>query len=319
MSGTATISIQERDLELLRGLYESRLMTLAHAAALHFDGKAEAAKKRVQRLKAAGLIRERPRRPYEPSVLFLTRLGFLTLDSRGLLTTYPQLRALGFEKRAHVKDLTLRHELQVMDVKAAITTSVRTSGEFEIAEFSTWPALHAFRVEQPTNTVTVKPDGFIRIREHTNRTDVYEHSFFLEVDRSTETQETLALKARCYRDYYRSGGFALKHGRSRQDFESFPFRVLMIFQNTERRNNVAERLLLLVPPILTQVWLSTFSEVLSNPLNNVWVQPADYRRANANMVFDPSQRQKQRWYTRSAAREAFIEEHIQKCALLPAG
>jgi len=49
------VQLQPRDFELLRGLFESRVMTLAHVSALYFDGKREMAKKRVQKLKAAGL------------------------------------------------------------------------------------------------------------------------------------------------------------------------------------------------------------------------------------------------------------------------
>jgi ribosome biogenesis protein Tsr3 len=64
-----SIDLRERDLELLRGLFESRIMTAAHIATLYFDDKKEATKKRLQKLKAAGLIRERRRRAYEPAVL----------------------------------------------------------------------------------------------------------------------------------------------------------------------------------------------------------------------------------------------------------
>ena len=56
------IELQPRDWSLLCGLFESRVMTLAHAGTLYFDGKYEMAKKRIQKLKTAGIIRERPRR-----------------------------------------------------------------------------------------------------------------------------------------------------------------------------------------------------------------------------------------------------------------
>jgi hypothetical protein len=38
------ITLQERDISLLRGLFECRVMTITHATALFFDGKSEAAK-----------------------------------------------------------------------------------------------------------------------------------------------------------------------------------------------------------------------------------------------------------------------------------
>ena len=67
------IALQERDLEILRGLFDSRVLTLSHIARLYFEGREEAAKKRVQKLKSAGFITERPRRAYEPAVLYLTK------------------------------------------------------------------------------------------------------------------------------------------------------------------------------------------------------------------------------------------------------
>jgi hypothetical protein len=72
-----SISLQDRDIALLRGLFECRVMTKDHVTALYFEGKGEAAKKRLQKLKAAKLISERPRRAFEPSILFLTRDGLV--------------------------------------------------------------------------------------------------------------------------------------------------------------------------------------------------------------------------------------------------
>ncbi len=112
------VELQERDVRLLSGLFESRLMPLPHAAALYFEGRAEAAKKRSPETKSAGLIGERPRRAYDPCVLFLTRRGLLALADNGHLADYPQIGWAKIEKRARVSDLTLRHELAVMDVKS---------------------------------------------------------------------------------------------------------------------------------------------------------------------------------------------------------
>src|SRR5579864_3879777 len=93
------ISHQSRDFSLLRGLFESRVMTSPQISALYFAGKREAAKKRLQKLKAAGLINERKRRVNEPSVLFLTRRGFSFLRDEGQLQDFPKLSISAFEKR----------------------------------------------------------------------------------------------------------------------------------------------------------------------------------------------------------------------------
>jgi hypothetical protein len=115
----AEVELQERDLAILQGLFESRLMTLTHVTHLYFNGRAEAAKKRIQRLKEDRYIRERARRVYQPSILHLSRRAFAELSDRGMLSEYPKLAWNQLEDRAKVSELTLRHELQVLDVKTA--------------------------------------------------------------------------------------------------------------------------------------------------------------------------------------------------------
>ncbi len=283
-AGQLLIDIQDRDLLVLRGLFESRVMTLAHISALYFEGRTEAAKKRVQKLQTAGLIRERPRRVYEPAVLFLTRKAFALLSERGQLADYPPVGLKALEKRSQVSDLTLRHELEVMDIKAAIITAVNKLPNFRVAEFSTWPLLYQFQALRPAQNgygqteVLVKPDAFIRIHEE-DAEGVSEHAYFLEVDRSTETQETLALRAACYADYYRSGGYAVRQGGRAAEYKLYPFLVLMVFKSADRRDNAAMRMLQNQPPIHTQVWLTTFGDVVAAPLGPIWLRPTDYRPA----------------------------------------
>src|SRR4051812_8411481 len=111
----------ERDFDVLRGLFECRIATTAHLSALYFEGRAEAAKQRIHKLKAAGVISERPRsRKYEPSVLFLTKRGFELLQREGRVNDYPAIGWGTMAKRVRVSPLTLRHELDVLSVKASI-------------------------------------------------------------------------------------------------------------------------------------------------------------------------------------------------------
>src|ERR1700730_18293993 len=187
------IELQERDWAVLRGLFESRIMTVTHAAAIYFGA---------------------------------------------------------------------RHELDVMDFKAAMFTAVQSIPQLRTAEFTTWPLLYEFQAS-PNDVVrdmTVRPDGFLCLHDTAADGTVSEHCFFLEMDRSTEVLDTLVTRSQCYRDFYRRGGLAARQGRPRTEFEQFPFRVLIVVRNAERRNNLCERLLALRPPILSQVWLSTLTE-----------------------------------------------------------
>jgi len=312
------ISVQNRDLRLLAGLFECRVMTSSHVAALYFEGKSEAAKKRLQKLKAARLIGERARRVNESSILFLTRNAVQLLAREGALSNYPSRSLASWDKRAALSDLTLRHELEVMDVKTAFHSAVAKEERLTIAEFSTWPALYQFTAVRPgmNFAVAVKPDGYLRIKEKEPNDELSEYTFFLEVDRSTESQDVLATRAVCYHEYYKSGGFAARQGAHPSEFSKFPFRVLIVLKNAERRNNTAERLLVNNPPIFTQARLTTFEEVMKDPLGPIWIQPIDYRQATQGTLFDPQRRRFADVYRRQSDREVLIEEKVRKLRLL---
>jgi len=266
---TQDIVIQERDIELLKLLLHSRILTLAHAAVLIFGGSKEAAKKRVQKLKANGLILERRRKAYEQGVLFLSKKGFLVLKERGELP--PECDNIpSFSKRALVSELTLKHELEVMDVKTAFYREAEKRDDITIAEFSTWPKLYEFSVRDERDgpfgrRIKVKPDGFIRLHQHEPDGSLWEQMFFLEVDRSTEKLEILVARMRFYNAFYRSGGMAERNQKTRERYADFPFRVLVVCKSTERVNNLRRLLQEITPPFLSQIYLTTNAEVCKTP------------------------------------------------------
>jgi protein involved in plasmid replication-relaxation len=238
-----------------------------------------------------------------------------------MLLEYPQLAWNQLEDRAKVSELTLRHELAVLDVKTEFSRAIRNISHYELVEFSTWPLLYQFRAAQPPlpgtyqpASVLIKPDGFVRLHEQATDGDRFEHFVFLEVDRSTEPRETLARRVYGYQDFYRRGGLALRHGFTREDYKDFPFRVLMVLPNEERRNNMAERLLQNEPPALTMVWLITFPEITADPLGAIWMRPLDYRDITKGTQYDPS-RPRTGAYRREPAREAMVTTELKKLRL----
>jgi hypothetical protein len=286
-------------------------MRAEHAAALFFEGRDEAAKKGLQRLKRAGLIAERPRSPWEPATLYLASPALSILQERGVLREYPPFSLPSLERRADVSERTIAHELSVMDAKAAICRAVAATPNFSVAEFTTWPLLNRFDAFGQIQ----EPDGFIRIREKDGDKS-FEHCFFLEVDRSTEKQELLALRATCYRHYFQSGAFACRMGGSAETKECYPFRVLYVMKTEERRNNTTEAMLRLNPPILTQVLLATLDDVKRDPLGPIWVRPVDYRDETAGTAFSPDRRDTGRAYQRNTAREDFVREKVARRSLM---
>ena len=278
-SGHANISVQPRDYSILRTLIECRVFTTTHATSLFFNGRKEAAKKRLQILKRAGLIAERPRAPSEPAVLYLTRKGLETLRDAGILNEYPAFDLPTLLRRAKVGSSTIRHELEVIDVKVAFREAVSAQPHLSIPKFSTWSQLNSFTVSHPLRKgaqVLVLPDGYFEIHETAPVRETKIHRFFLEVDRSTEPLETLVSRTAIYLSYDRSGGFATNNGGSRTTFRSFPFRVLIVVTSNLRRDNLSQALRNHSPPIQSIVWIAIRPDILRTPLGLVWHAPKDF-------------------------------------------
>lgn len=314
--GHRNLRLQPRDIAIFRGLFESRLATLEQLAALYFDDRYDAAAKRVQLLKHAGFLTDRRLSVGERSVPYLTKRGYDQLAASGNVDGFPRLSAKQFSRRVQVRPLTVAHELQVMDVRMALTHAINASRAFTIEEFTTWPLLSRFPARHPTTArkLIVQPDGFLRVRElDTGRT----HSFFLELDRSTEVQRRLAERALCYRQFYMTGGFAARCGARADQLRQHPFRVLFVLQNAERRNNTAERLMNCSPPVKSQAWLTTLPELLADPLGAIWVAPLDYHYATQGTEYEPRRRPNVRQYARRPQREQLVEKRVAKRTLLP--
>lgn len=207
------------------------------------------------------------------------------------------------------------HSAAVAILATSILSGSRCPNHNSAAGVSTHSTALQFTV--PTRTPgqhnqTVRPDGYFRL----TASDSPPLDFFLEVDRSTEALRILVEKARGYRAFYRTGGFARRCGGSPVDFHKYPFRVLMVFMTAERRNNVAELLLHDRPPIRSQVLLTTFAETISDPFGPIWITPEAYRQAlGSDMPTVPHA--KRRPYRRPSARDTLVEARVEKVSILP--
>jgi hypothetical protein len=150
-----------------------------------------------RRLELLGYLRDRgvrwgrERGVHEPSLLYLTKRSFDELTRGGHLRDYPPFTWKQLEKRIDVSPLTIPHELEVLNVKTALSCALARTPYIELMEFLTWPRLYEFRAAQrprdgyPASRVTIRPDGDIRLYEQ-NGEDTHEHFLFLDVDRGTE-------------------------------------------------------------------------------------------------------------------------------------
>jgi len=294
-------------------LFESRIMTAAHVAALFFDGHHEATKKRLQKIKAAGLIGERTRRVFEPSILFLARKGFMLLQEQGTLKDYPRVALPALAGRARVSEITLQHELEIMDVKASLYAALTKTKRFSLAEFfhlaSALSVRKPFGLDTTEGEVIVKPDGFIRIHEAEADGGLSEHTFFLEVDRSSETLDTLVAKAGCYLEYFKSGGFADATARRAPTFKEYPVPVLMVCKSAERRKQTRRNgCFKATRQFFPKSVSPPLEEVTTDPLGTVWILPLGYRDATKGTAFDPSRKREQWGYQRQTRARCLLKK-----------
>ena len=129
-------SLRDEDVSILCELYESRIMTVEHIAAIVFGGRKQTAHKRIQHLKAAKYIAERPRLPNQPSILFLAFNGYEFVRKHGGIAELPHIPWAIFSRRVRVSDHSLRHELAVLDIKASLLSATGNSARYQMESFS---------------------------------------------------------------------------------------------------------------------------------------------------------------------------------------
>lgn len=268
--------IQPRDLDILRTLLDAKVAFSRQIAAIHFSGKHEATKKRLQTLRRSGFIAARARRPQEPAVLFLTRIGLRLLKDRGLLPDSSQGLPASLERIPRTRDSTVRRELEVLDVRIALQEAL-AGLPFTLTCFTTSQHLQASSSGRPRNGLRIRPDAFIAFNHTTPGSHSSSILLYLQPDRPAESLESLVARAQAYRTHFQSGDFARFLGESPERYRDFPFRVLFVFKTRERQDAFAQCLLSLSPPILTQAWLTTFAELVADPVGAIWLCPIDYR------------------------------------------
>jgi hypothetical protein len=275
------VRLEDRDVSLLLDLVESRVLSLDHIRSLFFPDASEFAAKRVRRLKAAGLLVERSRRIGEPSILHLTWKGYTALRKGNHVDDDSHLSPKAFTRRMGVSDQTLAHELMIGDVRTSFITALRASTRFEKFEFEVWQRRYEFVVNRGHGAKPVKPDGRIQLFEKGEGDDPF--NFFVEVDTGSEKLERILVeKCLNYREYFRSGGFAVFRGGKREQFKDFPFQVLVVVMSEKRRNNLAELLLRTTPPFSQMILITTLKQCVHDPLGDIWLTAGAYKSEASN-------------------------------------
>lgn len=265
------IIIQERDVALLLELQLSGFSTLKLLSNLYFGGRTEATRKRLAKLREGKYISAEVRNTLNERLFKLGKLGAEALKVRGMFNARETRTA------SKLSDVMLIHELGILEIKAGICSS--STGKcveppkFELRTNRRFLGVALLDRVQPS----IIPDAYLEF--FLNDAPRSPKRFFIEYDRSTESLRVLTNKLTGYLEYYRSGEFARSLGKNPIDYKRYPFRVLLVVQSMERKNNIAARLIAISPPILSIVWIATHTDVISDAAGQIWTRPMDYRLA----------------------------------------
>lgn len=216
------IHLQNRDFHIIRELGCCRFLTLPQIADLCFEGKREAAKKRLQKLQRGGIVKRHSLGILVSSVYFLSAKGFRLTKRELPESLTPSVPALTM----------FRHEKSVRNFRAAIMRDAKREG-IEIPVFSLNPKDLRFEI----GNRVLRSEGYFEII-----LDKKVFRYFVEVDLGTEAHAIVVARVVQYQQLFKSGLFAYRRGGDPEAFQLFPFRVLFLFSSDGRLRSFLARL-----------------------------------------------------------------------------
>lgn len=188
-------NLSERDWAVLEDVGRLRLVTSLQLERLHFTELAQPSRSVVRRRVLGRLVRARVLQT------LARRIGGVRAGSDGLVfaldTVGARLLATAGRRRSEPPgERYMRHVLAVTELYVALVERCRANGDMELARFvaepgSWWP---------DGRGGVMKPDAYALVASSAHR-----DSWWLEVDRATESLPTLKRKLLVYRDFYSRG------------------------------------------------------------------------------------------------------------------
>ena len=189
-------SLSPRDRDVLTTLRRVRVASGQHLERLHFTDVT----RRQTRSVLASLVARRlvSRLPRVVGGVRAGSAGYVyALDVAGLRLL--QLGQPRPQRPWSIGQTFLAHSLAVTQLYVELVEADRTGG-LRLVEFATEPACWRWFSGPGGGRVALKPDGFAVVR-----LGGFEDTWFLEVDRATESMPTISRKADAYRQYWQSG------------------------------------------------------------------------------------------------------------------
>lgn len=268
----ASFQLTEGDIEIIKHIFNHRLLTVDHLAALTNRWSSRLRQRLPQLVNRHYLYRiENPTQKY---LYLIGRESVPILVERGIASK----ELIEWRMRHHeLKDLFLKHLLMISDIHTALEIATRESHIKLIhwkqgKELNDSVVIHEDGVKQK---LPIQPDAFFILQDTARPEGKNKSYFFLEADRSTTTHQRFQRKIKAYWNYFQQGGHKKKHNIE-------IFRVVTITLTKERAENLCEAVQDILPTAAKDFYffspITNFS--LTNPkpiLEDIFITPKDYK------------------------------------------
>jgi hypothetical protein len=203
--------LSPRDLAVVSALAELRFLSTRQIERWHYTGatplaRARAARRGLERLTTLGFLTRLERRIGGVRAGSAGYIYTLDLSGQRLAARYGWLRQTRTRRLREPGRTFLRHTLAVAEVHVRLIEADR-AGELELTERQSEPACWRSYASPGGGRLALKPDAYTVVG-----TPELELSWFIEVDRDTESAATIERKLSAYAAYWHSGREVAERG-----------------------------------------------------------------------------------------------------------
>jgi hypothetical protein len=236
----------EGDLDLVHSVYEVRLATIEHLAALL--GRSEKAlRARVLKLKDRRYVAP-VRRWMQKTVFGLGPEGQAALVEAGYAPREFAERRL---RHNELKDLGIRHALFIADIHTKLIVLTRT-GPISITNWvegpSLWDSVPTHDEQGRGIVIPIRPDAWFTLQHAERPEGKNKLHYFLEADRGTMSHQRMKEKARGYTAYFQQQRHMKKYGGMKM------FQVATVTETKRRATELANTFRTMMEP----AWLRAY-------------------------------------------------------------
>lgn len=267
------------DLDMIRIVYEYRLLHIDHVSALTSRSYKKAHGRLLKLVQNHYLARIEL--PFQKHIYVIGREGINVLVEQGIASR----ELIEWRLRHHeLKELFLRHQLMLVDLHCMLELAGKNTG-VKLATWregkELWENVTTWHNRERVS-LPVCPDAFFTLQDNARPEGRNRLNFFLEADRSTTTHKRFQNKLIAYRQYMEDGRHIEKYGIK-------AFRVVTFTLTKERAESLNDAAREVIPTEALKYFLFASVEGLSittpEPiLSSIFMSPREPRTQKQRLV-----------------------------------